>query len=96
MSNEIKMALIITLLLIASYIFLSATYEDIRGPVEGSIAVSQLEDSNTAYAVSRAASTGRVLNWIYTSVIASIVLVWFRVIFLKIKQRSKQHEENHD
>ena len=51
-------------------------YENTRGPVEGSVAVAQLEDSDSGYIVSRSIANGLVGKTILVIYGASILLVW--------------------
>ena len=75
-------------------------YERSRGPLEGSIAVQQLEDSNVTYAASRSVARGDGQKLVVFGLgFVPLLLIWFTfgysLYVLKIEElKNKEKEEN--
>jgi len=83
----IRFALLATVLLVAAHLVFDAVYENVRGPIEGSAAVKQLEDDDASYVAGRVVTRGVVvcveqglvivvLAWVWLSVLSKAVSAW--------------------
>lgn len=70
--------LILSGILLGLYIAFMNVFQAAQGPIEGSIALNQMENDNVSYAAARAAITSHPLTawagWIFVGLLA---LIWF-------------------
>jgi hypothetical protein len=63
-------------------------YQASRGTVEGSIAVKQLEDSDSTYILSRSMADGLPMNIIFISFICIMFIMWSSFLYRLCKEKS--------
>jgi hypothetical protein len=68
--------IVVTVLIFCGLFAFSSIYERSRGPLEGSAAVGQLEDSDATYIVSRSAAQGDVQKFVNLFGVVLVLVVW--------------------
>jgi len=79
--SGLRWRVIVTILLGASWLILRSVYGAVQGPVEGSFAAGQVEDSIVGYSFSRAMANGlplTIMNWTIMTILG---IVWLTYLF---------------
>lgn len=85
--KEIKMKgkIVATICIILVMIIFNSVYGQMQGPIEAEIAIKQLEDSATIYAVSRSVAQGVIPKLFNLTAFAILGYMWLCYILDKIK-----------
>lgn len=82
-----KLRIILTIIILCILIATPSIYNAIQGPIEGEIAVRQLEDSIVEYSMSRSIIVSNLIpNIIYVVLMGFLVLIWISPIVKFIKK----------
>jgi hypothetical protein len=85
---------IITTVILTAFLVLALfLYGQLQGPVEGSVAVAQLEDSNTTYITSRSIADGLMGKLLISIYGICVVLVWGPFLVSCTKEKCEEKEE---
>ena len=81
-----KMRVIATIIVLMVMVGMTVSYNQARGPIESSIAVKQLEDDATTYAVASTVAEGHMpFVWNFSG-LCILGLVWGPYTYRKIKE----------
>jgi len=84
--EKVKLRIILSIFLILLMFMASSIYKHVQGPIESEIAVGQLNDSVSAYALSRAIARDElILVALRLICIGLLIIIWLGVVIQKAK-----------
>lgn len=87
--NKVTWRILATVAIILSFLTFLYVYSQIQGPLESTIAVEQLKDSNVTYSASRFVILGGYKTVIWIITIASISLIWVSLFVEDLVKKEK-------
>lgn len=82
-----KKMLVITVLLIVLCQFTLLIHNKMQGPIEGKLAVQQLEDSNISYSVGKEVANGGIPKVIKFSFVSMLLVTWATYGSIKLRKK---------
>lgn len=77
-----KIRIVLSVFILISLFTTSTIYEHVKGPIESEIAINQLSDSKTSYALSRAvARDNLILKCARFILVGMLLLIWINLIY---------------